>query len=163
MEKAEFILEQLFKNLSFGGKRDYLTKGASIFERWKDIAGEEIADRSVIREIERGSLIVEVEHAGISQLIMMKKRAIISTLGKKYPSLKIRTIRTITKRHESKRQINEAHQSRPQRDTIQGEDLENEGRKKKSGNSLDTIEDSRLKNALEKLEKTLEKKKKTSY
>lgn len=164
MEKAGDILGKLFKELPLSGKREYLSKGASLFERWKDIAGEEIASRSSIREIERGCLIVEVEHSGISQLIMMKKKAIIRTLKKKYPSLEIHTIRTLTERDNRKKK-----RRAPAVDHTEG--AEGEGKKEKintvkkmeTEGLLRNIEDTQLKSALERLKKTLEKKKKTAY
>ena len=159
MEKAGDILGKLFKELPLSGKREYLSKVASVFNRWKDIAGEEIASRSGIKEIERGCLIVEVEHSGISQLIMMRKKAIIQTLKKKYPSLEIHTIRTLTKRDIRKKKRRDPIVEYNHTEENGSKEQKNTVKKKETDSLLHKIEDTQLKNALEKLKSTLEKKK----
>ncbi len=94
MEKAGEILKRFFeeRGISLPGKN------FSIFDKWSELVGRSIGKHSRVIELDRGSVIVEVDHPGFSQLIYLKKNAILEKLNREYPDLNIKNIRVVLKR-----------------------------------------------------------------
>ncbi|MCX7656064.1 MAG: DUF721 domain-containing protein [Treponemataceae bacterium] len=88
MKKASEILSAFFDNSFLVKGREY----AALFNAWKEIAGEQLAAHSRIREFERSIIIVEAEHPGWIQLLQTKQRYLIDSFQKKFPELHIHGI-----------------------------------------------------------------------
>lgn len=71
------------------GKKDYYKMTAG----WEEIAGTELAMHVFPRDIEKNSLILEADHPGWSQKILLKQGSILRKIQKKYSQLEIRRIR----------------------------------------------------------------------
>lgn len=81
-------LRQLLKNYNL----ETAVEG-SIFSTWKEISGEEVSGHSKVKDIRNNVLYVEVDHPGWMQMMHLKKRKILSAVGKKYPELGIKDVR----------------------------------------------------------------------
>lgn len=57
----------------------------SVYTLWEDIAGAEIAEHSEVLNIDKGKLIIYVDHPGWKQIIMAKKKLILYKLIKLAP------------------------------------------------------------------------------
>lgn len=86
--KASDLVSALFSGLDVSG----IEKANSFFRSWRDIVGEKIASHSRIVDVDRGAVIVEVDHPGWSQQIQFRKPVIMGTLSRNYPELGIKTL-----------------------------------------------------------------------
>ena len=89
MEKAGDVLRSLL------GASD-LERGERIgglFRGWESVAGEPLAAHSRVVEIERGCVVVEVDHPGWFQTFRFSEKRILEELGRRYPDLGIRGIK----------------------------------------------------------------------
>ncbi|TXT51142.1 MAG: hypothetical protein FD137_118 [Spirochaetes bacterium] len=59
-------------------------------QAWKNIAGPRLGEHSYPRDIKHGILLVETEHQGWIQLLLMQQNRIVAEISKKFPSLGIR-------------------------------------------------------------------------
>ena len=66
---------------------------SSFFRGWAAIAGDDIAAHSQVKDVKRGSVIVEVDHPGWLQMLQLEKAAILKSIQGHYPELEIRDIR----------------------------------------------------------------------
>ncbi len=73
---------------------------SKLFKKWESIVGKKLAGYSRIKDLDRNSLIVEVEHPAIMQLLQIQYRQTLNRLKFKYPELKITDIRIIVKNEE---------------------------------------------------------------
>jgi hypothetical protein len=74
---------------------DRLRKGGEyvrFFSAWADIVGERDAAHSRIRDIDRGILLVEVEHPGWIQLLQLRQHDILAAAQARFPELGLRGI-----------------------------------------------------------------------
>ncbi len=94
MERAGEILKKFFKERGIS----IPDKDFSVFDKWSELVGERIGKYSKVIELEKGSVVIEVDHPGFSQLIYLKKNAILNKLNKEYPDLGIRNIRVVLKK-----------------------------------------------------------------
>jgi hypothetical protein len=99
-------------------------------QAWKNIAGPRLGEHSRPRDIKHGILLVEAEHQGWIQLLLMQQNRIIAEIGRRFPSLGIRGMafrladqgpetnetaeleRPSTAREEAKEEQVQAHESR---------------------------------------------------
>ncbi|TCW61735.1 DUF721 domain-containing protein [Treponema sp. J25] len=88
MKKAAEILSAFLDDSLLAKGQQY----SALFNAWKEIAGEQIAAHSRIREFEKSIIIVEAEHPGWIQLLQTKQRYFIDAFQKKFPELQIRGI-----------------------------------------------------------------------
>ncbi len=65
---------------------------AAVFLQWKTVAGEPFGEHSRPVEIEDGTLIVEVDHPGWLQLLLMKKASLLSAVREAAPGAGIRDL-----------------------------------------------------------------------
>lgn len=101
MIKADEMIRFFFEKKSFR----LLKEKNKVLDHWKNIAGEEIALHSELQEIEKETLVVEVDHPAVHQLISLNKKKILEKLNKKYPVLAIKKIKTMAgkiKKEESR-------------------------------------------------------------
>ena len=73
-----------------------------IYRVWDEILGLELAGHAVLREIDRGRLIVEVDHPAWLQLIQMHQRKIIERLNIRFPALSVQRLHIIISNNETK-------------------------------------------------------------
>lgn len=95
MDKAGDLLKNLsiFKNIDSGSAEKY----TAVFKSWEKIAGLKLADYSRIVDLNHKTLVVEVDHPGIMQLLQMKYSEILRRLRHHYPQLEIADIRMFVK------------------------------------------------------------------
>ena len=67
----------------------------ALFSGWDALVGDPLAGGSRILEVERGRLLVAVDHPGLMQLLLLRRRAILRALGRRFPQLGIRSLRTV--------------------------------------------------------------------
>jgi len=88
MKKAAEILAMLLERHS-PEARPY----SSLFGGWQQIVGDSLAEHSQVHELRQQNLIVDVDHPGWMQHLLLKKAAILSRLRRQYPQLAIRDIK----------------------------------------------------------------------
>lgn len=72
-----------------------LSKGSAaldIYSSWATIVGEKYAAHSKLIDIKHQTAILETDHPGWSQQILLNKRRIIRNFQKKYPQLEVKDI-----------------------------------------------------------------------
>ncbi len=94
---------ELIKTLVEGVRLEHGKEYYSLFNGWERTVGTDIASHSRVKEIEKGTLIVAVDHPGWAQMIHLKKNGILSGCRKIYPELNIRDLRIILDRDEVER------------------------------------------------------------
>ena len=88
MKKAAEILARLLEKAPSGGRSP-----GSLFSDWEQIAGASLAEHCRVYEIRHGSLLVEADHPGWMQLLMLQKRAVLGRLQGRFPELELRDIK----------------------------------------------------------------------
>jgi hypothetical protein len=86
--KAGDVLNSLFS----GFNTDGLNQANSFLRSWREIAGEKIAAHSRVMDVDRGNVVVEVDHPGWSQQILFRKKQIVYALSRGYPELGIKNL-----------------------------------------------------------------------
>ena len=86
--KASEIVSALFNGLDASG----IEKANSFFRSWRELVGDKIGAHSKIVDVDRGAVIVEVDHPGWSQQIQFRKAGILAALAREYPELGIKTL-----------------------------------------------------------------------
>jgi len=94
---------ELIKTLVEGVRLEHGEEYYSLFNGWERTVGTDIASHSKVKEIEKGTLIIAVDHPGWAQMIHLKKKGILYSCRKNYPELNIRDIHIILDRDEVKR------------------------------------------------------------
>ena len=62
---------------------------ARIYRVWDDILGHDLAGRARLRDIDRGRLLVEVDHPAWMQLVQMRQGQILRRVTRRFPALRI--------------------------------------------------------------------------
>ncbi|MEW5817364.1 MAG: DUF721 domain-containing protein, partial [Spirochaetota bacterium] len=93
MERAGEIL----KNFLSRTQMDKAEEFTAFFNGWREVAGERIAAHSVLRELERGKVIIEADHPGWIQIIQMNQQRILDQMRKKFPEIGITGMKIILK------------------------------------------------------------------
>ncbi len=88
MKKAAEILARLLERHS-----PQAQPYSSLFGGWEQIVGDSLAEHSRVHELRQQNLIVDVDHPGWMQHLLLKKGAILAKLRRQYPQLAIRDIR----------------------------------------------------------------------
>ncbi len=91
MKKASDYIELLMESFQL----DKHSSSISLFSSWQTIAGQDIGSHSTLRDIDGSTLIVEVDHPGWLQLIMLRKRELLKGVNKTFPELHITDIKVI--------------------------------------------------------------------
>lgn len=87
-KKASEIISTLFNGLNI----NQMEQSNLFIKNWKEIVGDKIASHSSIIDVDRGVVIVEVDHPGWSQQIQFKKKQILYNLSKNFPELNIKNL-----------------------------------------------------------------------
>jgi hypothetical protein len=65
---------------------------SKFFSSWKEIVGERLASHSRVGDIEKGILVVEVEHPGWIQLLQLRQSEILQATCRRFPELELHGI-----------------------------------------------------------------------
>lgn len=91
-------------------KKTYSKMGktySEMFRSWERIAGQKLSEHSSIKELEKGTVIVETDHPAYMQMLQMKKGQILNKLQKAYPELDLKAIRFINSKKIVEKTISE--------------------------------------------------------
>jgi len=88
MKKAAEILARLLEKGPAGS-----SSPGTVFSAWQEIAGASLAEHCRVYEIRHGSLLVEADHPGWMQLLLLQKKAVLSRLYARFPQLELRDIK----------------------------------------------------------------------
>lgn len=61
----------------------------SVYSQWENLVGPDIAEHSKVLNIDKGKLVIYVDHPGWKQIIMAKKGYILYKLKKEYPNIAV--------------------------------------------------------------------------
>lgn len=86
--KASEVVAALFSGL----EQESLDRSNNLVRGWKETVGAKIAAHSKVIDLSKGNLIVEVDHPGWSQQIVLDKKRIVQTISKMFPGLEFRNI-----------------------------------------------------------------------
>jgi predicted nucleic acid-binding Zn ribbon protein len=86
MKKVGDLLREFLREHGWLGE----DPSAVLFLQWQTVAGEDLAAHSRPVEIEGGTLIVEADHPGWLQLLLMKKASLLSAVQRAAPAAGIR-------------------------------------------------------------------------
>lgn len=86
--KASDVITALFNGFDPAN----MEKANAFSRSWRDLVGEKIAAHSRVVDVDRGAVIVEVDHPGWSQQLHFRKAAVLSALSRGYPDLGIKTL-----------------------------------------------------------------------
>lgn len=86
--KASEILNRLFNDIT----HENFQNATNFLNSWKSIVGEKIGDHSRVIDIDKGSLILEVDHPGWSQQILFQKSSILKQINTKFPQFLVKNI-----------------------------------------------------------------------
>ena len=85
MYRAGNLLKEVLARAGF----DPDAPEARIYRVWDDILGHDLAGHARLRDIDRGRLLVEVDHPAWMQLVQMRQRQILRRVGRRFPALGI--------------------------------------------------------------------------
>jgi len=88
MKKAAEVLARLLDKGPAGAN-----PFSSLFGGWQDIAGVSLAEHCRAYEVRHHSLLVEADHPGWMQLLLMQKKVIIARIRQRFPELELRDIK----------------------------------------------------------------------
>jgi len=91
------LIKELVEKMIPSEKLDHYRISAG----WGKIAGTEIALHVFPRDIERQTLILETDHPGWYQKVLMRKKSILEKIQKQYSELEIRKIKVFIGRGET--------------------------------------------------------------
>lgn len=86
--KASDIVSALFSGL----EQDSLERSNSLVRGWRETVDPKVAAHSRIVDLDKGNLIVEVDHPGWSQQLLLSKKRILTTLSRSFPDLEFRNL-----------------------------------------------------------------------
>jgi len=86
--KASEVVSALFSGIDPSS----IAKANSFSRGWKESVGDRIASHSKVIDVDKGSIIVEVDHPGWSQEIQFRKDHIIRTLSSGFPEFGIKNL-----------------------------------------------------------------------
>jgi hypothetical protein len=88
MKTAAEILKRLLEGSPAGGQ-----PSSRLFGDWQELAGTSLAEHCRVYEIRHGSLLVEADHPGWMQMLLLQKKGILARLHRRFPELELRDIK----------------------------------------------------------------------
>ncbi len=85
MRKADDLLQQFLDRIGRSDGAPYV----GLFRGWRQIVGDRIADHAEPVDIRGSALVVEADHPGWVQMVMMSQARILRQLKTRYPELTI--------------------------------------------------------------------------
>ena len=86
--RAGDVLKTIFASIAPSGIHSY----TELYASWGEIAGSEMAFHLQPRDIRDGTLILESDHPGWSQKLLLTERKILREIQSRYPELEVRAI-----------------------------------------------------------------------
>lgn len=87
-KKASDLVSSLFSTFDGNG----LNQANAFMGAWNEIAGPQIAAHSKVLDVDKGVVILEVDHAGWSQRILLMKKRLIRELSSRFRELAIKNL-----------------------------------------------------------------------
>jgi hypothetical protein len=157
MKTAGDILSALFDERFMKKARGY----SKLFDSWEDITAKNgiaaAAAHSRIKDLDRGILLVEMDHPGWKQILQTKQSKLLNDFRHRFPDLGISGISLILGRSETMEAETESTMETTIEHNLQPEQEAEEIAVK----GYDAIEDEDFKEMLKKLEKTISAKNKS--
>lgn len=82
------IISRLFESI----EQENFEQSNQFIKSWKAVVGERIASHSKVIDVNKGVLVVEVDHPGWSQQLLLTKKKILRELSGQFPELAIKTM-----------------------------------------------------------------------
>ena len=83
MRSAGDLLNEVLARAGF----DAEAPQARIFQVWDEILGADVTGHAQLRDVDRGRLIIEVDHPAWMQLVQMRQRQILGRVQRRFPQL----------------------------------------------------------------------------
>ena len=71
---------------------------SSIVTSWPRIVGEDLASHAHLADVDRGRMMVEVDHPAWLQLLQMQERRIVREVARRYPQLEVTRMTSVLRR-----------------------------------------------------------------
>ncbi len=91
IKKMSDIIVSYSEKLQFFEK----TNALSVYDSWSAIVGEKIAPHCRLIDITHDTALIETDHTGWSQQLLLQKKGILYQFKKKYPQLGIKDIAVV--------------------------------------------------------------------
>jgi len=164
MKTAGDILSALFDE-GFVKKAQGYSK---LFDSWQDITAKNgiasAADHSRIKDLDRGILLVEMDHPGWKQILQTKQTKLLNDFRIRFPEMDISGISLMLSRGESRpeeeTELETVERQTEQNRVIEEPPVQTDG---PAAQGYDAIEDETFKEALEKLGQTVAEREKKRY
>ena len=85
---AADVVNKFFSGIS----TDKMQEANGFFRSWNEVVGDNIAPHSKVIDVDRGAVIVEVDHPGWAQQLQLRKKQIILQLSRSFPALQIKNL-----------------------------------------------------------------------
>jgi hypothetical protein len=142
--KASDIVSALFSGL----ERESLERSNSLVRGWKETVDPKVAAHSRIVDLDKGNLIVEVDHPGWSQQLLLSKKRILDSLSRSFPDLEFRNLVI--------RVVSECKEPYKKTDEVVGSGIPRAAEEEPDVEVRQDVDDE-LKNVLEKLKNSIRK------
>ncbi len=94
MKKAADFIDTLMESFQI----DKHSSSINLFSSWQSIAGTDIGSHSTLKDIEGTTLIIEVDHPGWLQMVLLRKNQLLKGVNKAFPELGITDLRVVHQR-----------------------------------------------------------------
>ncbi len=108
MRKAEDLIQSFLDSIGQAEGGSYST----LFRTWPEIVGEHIAAHSAPVDVRGTSLVIETDHPGWTQMIMIKQATILAQLKRRVPEITITGV-TVRVRNDGGSTSHEAQAPEP--------------------------------------------------
>jgi len=85
LRRADELIEKFLDSIGSSDGSVYV----DLFKSWRKVAGDRIADHARPIDIKGSSLVVETDHPGWSQMVIMNRSRILTQLSRQFPDLKL--------------------------------------------------------------------------
>jgi hypothetical protein len=136
---------------------DKLRRGerySDFFSSWPHIVGARLAAHSRVADVDRGLLVVEVEHPGWIQLLQLRQSSILEDTAKCFPELALRGIVFRLSDHGKDRRPEEGKAARTEASELDQREL-SELSNPETEKKLEDIDDPEFKTLMSGLRKTM--------
>jgi hypothetical protein len=85
LRRADELIEKFLDSIGGANGSVYV----DLFKSWRKVAGDRIADHARPIDIKGSSLVVETDHPGWSQMVIMNRSRILTQLSRQFPDLNL--------------------------------------------------------------------------
>jgi hypothetical protein len=151
LRKANELIERFLDSIGQEDGAVYV----QLFQAWREIAGERLADHANPIDIRGTSLVVETDHPGWSQMIIMQRKRILFQLNRRFPQLHLSGV-TVHLHSDIAEKTASPGVTEATPETIPGETTPPPPPSRDEKESLERIEDPELKEMLKRLRGNLD-------